>query len=120
VDGRHIERGERLVARNSPMPLRRRSGTHCRPPIDILTKLRAVVRDRPTGLEGELDYEIRKREYEPKHRTGFNSIRERDGPGSIPRDGRNRLGRPRKAPCVRKCPLSQAYIGRSRTPLFSA
>jgi hypothetical protein len=27
--------------------------------------------------------------------TGFNEIRPRDGPGSVPRDGRNRLGRPR-------------------------
>jgi hypothetical protein len=70
---------------------------HRRPPIDVLIMLREVVRDRPTGLEGELDYEIRKREYEPKHRTGFNTIRERDGPGSVPRDGRNRRGRPQRA-----------------------
>jgi len=69
---------------------------HRRPPIYILTKLREVVRDRPTGLEGELDYEISKREFQPKLRTGFNEIRERDGPGSIPRDGRNRRGRPQK------------------------
>jgi hypothetical protein len=69
---------------------------HRRPPIYILAMLREVMRDRPTGLEPELDYEIRKREHEPKHRTGFNQVRERDGPGSVPRDGRNRRGRPRK------------------------
>src|SRR5438128_1363772 len=69
---------------------------HRRPPIFVLRVLRDVIQSqgRRTGLEGELDYEIRRREYEPKHRTGFNLIRERDGPGSIPRDGRNRLGRP--------------------------
>jgi hypothetical protein len=32
----------------------------------------------------------------PGPRTGFNEVRVRDGPGSAPRDGRNRLGRPRK------------------------
>jgi hypothetical protein len=32
----------------------------------------------------------------PRPRTGFNEVRVRDGPGSIPRDGRNRLGRPKK------------------------
>jgi hypothetical protein len=69
---------------------------HRRPPISVLKLLRELVQGRRTGLEGELDYEIRRREYEPKHRTGFNLIRERDGPCSIPRDGRNRRGRPRR------------------------
>jgi hypothetical protein len=71
---------------------------HRREPIDVLKLLRGAVQGKGTGLELELDYEIRKREFEPKHRTGFNTIRERDGPGSVPRDGRNRLGRPRKHP----------------------
>jgi hypothetical protein len=68
---------------------------HRRPPIYVLRTVLEVARDHRTGLELELEYEIRKREYEPKHRTGFNTIRERDGPGSVPRDGPNRLGRPR-------------------------
>jgi hypothetical protein len=54
---------------------------HRRPPIYILAMLREVVRDRGSaGLEPELDYEIRKREYEPKHLTGFNEIREVTAP----------------------------------------
>jgi len=36
-------------------------------------------------------------EREPKRRTGFNEIKERDGPGSTPRDCRNRLGRPKRS-----------------------
>jgi hypothetical protein len=69
---------------------------HRRPPINVLRALREAARGYGTGLELELDYEIRKREFEPRHLTGFNQVRERDGPGSIPRDGRNRLGRPRR------------------------
>jgi|SRR6516225_6837494 hypothetical protein len=70
---------------------------HRRPPIYVLKWLREIERDRGwTGLGPELDCEIRKREYEPKFRSGFNEIRERDGPGSTPRDGRNRLGRPKR------------------------
>jgi hypothetical protein len=70
---------------------------HRRPPVWVLDALRHMARVRGlTGLEREFDYQIRQRTYEPKHRTGFNQIRERDGPGSTPRDGRNRLGRPRK------------------------
>jgi hypothetical protein len=58
--------------------------------------IREVMRDRPwTGQELELDYEIRNREREPKFLTGFNEIKERDGPGTPPRDGRRR-GRPKK------------------------
>ena len=32
----------------------------------------------------------------PKPLRGFFVVRERDGPGSLPRDARNRLGRPRR------------------------
>src|SRR5262249_44901720 len=47
--------------------------------------LREVMRDRPgSGLELELEDEIRRREHQPKFLTGFNEIRERDGPGSPP------------------------------------
>jgi hypothetical protein len=70
---------------------------HRRAPIYILAMLREVMRDRPgSGLELELEDEIRRREHQPKFLTGFNEIRERDGPGSTPRDGRNRRGRPRR------------------------
>jgi hypothetical protein len=62
-----------------------------RPPISVLKLLRESVQGRRTGLEGELDHEIRKREYEPKHRTGFNLIDPLTG-----FDKRNRLGRPRR------------------------
>jgi hypothetical protein len=34
--------------------------------------------------------------------TGFNEVRERDGPGSPPRDARNRQGRPMGIPPVLK------------------
>src|SRR5262249_26787847 len=63
---------------------------HRRPPIYVLKRLRELMRGRTTGLEGELDYEIRRREYEPKHRTGFHQIDPVTG-----FDKRNRSGRPR-------------------------
>ena len=47
---------------------------HRRPPISVLKLLRDVIRGEGTGLEWELEYEIRKREYEPKHLTGFCQI----------------------------------------------
>jgi hypothetical protein len=58
----------------------------------------APLEERQTlsSLRYELDHVIRKRSYEVRRRTGFNEIRERDGPGSVPRDGRNRLGRPKR------------------------
>jgi hypothetical protein len=59
---------------------------------DLLKDRQAIV----SGLILQLDYDIIQREREPRRRTGFNEIRERDGPGSVPRDGRNRLGRPPK------------------------
>ncbi len=56
-------------------------------------KNQALVLDLTELLRGY----IWQREREPiKPRAGFNKIRERDGPGSIPRDGRNRRGRPRR------------------------
>jgi hypothetical protein len=80
----------RLAGRPRPTAKAWATG-HRRPPIYILTKLRDVVQGRRTGLEGELDYEIRKREYEPRHRTGFNMI-----DPLTDRDKRNRRGRPRR------------------------
>jgi hypothetical protein len=44
----------------------------------------------------EYGVEIARREGEHFHRRGFMEVRERDGPGSVPRDARNRRGRPRK------------------------
>jgi hypothetical protein len=64
---------------------------HRRPPLDVLRAIREVARDHRTGLEHELEYEIRKREYEPKHLTGFCQIDPLTG-----RDKRNRRGRPRR------------------------
>jgi hypothetical protein len=68
-----------------------------RPPMAALRLLRAELQRR--GAEcfstlRELEILIAKREGEPPHRRGFMEIRERDGPGSVPRDGRNRRGRP--------------------------
>jgi hypothetical protein len=77
-----------------------------RPPIEALKNMQAALRDAlPEGVNQKLLLEldallkayIWEREREPaKPRSGFNEIRERDGPGSIPRDGRNRLGRPKR------------------------
>jgi hypothetical protein len=75
------------------------ANNHRRPPIVILKILRDMLKARHAALLAlipELDCAIMQREREPKHRTGFNEIRERDGPGSVPRDGRNRCGRPRR------------------------
>jgi hypothetical protein len=41
-----------------------------------------------------MDSEIADRERERRTKSGFNEVRPRDGAGSLPRDGRNRLGRP--------------------------
>src|SRR5215831_2649540 len=61
---------------------------HRRPPLSVLIALLEVVRDRQLFvLEGELDYHIRKRECEPKQRTGFCQIDPLTG-----RDKRNRRG----------------------------
>src|ERR1700685_3044165 len=63
-----------------------------RMPIATLKILLDLLKDRRAALYQlipELDYVTRLREREPLRRTGFNEIRQRDGPGSIPRDGRN-------------------------------
>ncbi|HZR62654.1 MAG TPA: hypothetical protein VFA80_17045 [Xanthobacteraceae bacterium] len=72
---------------------------HRRAPIAALKVLLDLLKDRRNTLYQlipELEYVITLREREPPRRTGFNEIRERDGPGSMPRDGRNRNGRPRR------------------------
>jgi hypothetical protein len=70
---------------------------HRRPSIVTLKILCDLLKDRRAALFQlipEIENVIMLREREPTHRTGFNEIRERDGPGSVPRDGRNRRGRP--------------------------
>lgn len=70
---------------------------HRRPSIATLKILLDLLKDRRAALYQlipELEYVIEQREREPIRRTGFNEIRQRDGPGSVPRDGRNRRGRP--------------------------
>ena len=79
---------------------------NCRPPICLLKELRDFLKSAwPTHTEPKLLIELHSllkqyiwvRQREPiKPRKGFMEIRERDGPGSIPRDGRNRLGRPKR------------------------
>jgi hypothetical protein len=75
-----------------------------KPPVSLLKDLHAALEAALPAHQGYrlvlaltslLDQYIWEREREPiKPRAGFNLIRERDGPGSIPRDGRNRRGRP--------------------------
>ena len=69
-----------------------------RRPFAVLKATHAMKRRRAAllALAPELDHAILRREWEPKRRTGFLEVRERDGPGSIPRDARNYLGRPKK------------------------
>lgn len=72
---------------------------HRRPSVATLKILCDLLKDRRAVLYQlipELEYVIMLRERDPPRRTGFNEIRERDGPGSKPRDGRNQLGRPRR------------------------
>jgi len=47
------------------------------------------------ALWREFGIEIARRDGERPRRRGFMEVRQRDGPGSVPRDGRNRCGRPK-------------------------
>jgi hypothetical protein len=72
---------------------------HRRAPVRVLRQLRLMLQARCVEcneLLRDFGIEIARREGEPPHRRGFMEIRERDGPGSIPRDGRNRLGRSKR------------------------
>jgi hypothetical protein len=72
---------------------------HRRPPKDVLEGIRLLLQARAAQcneLWREYGIEIARRDGEHFHRRGFMEIRERDGPGSKPRDGRNRRGRPRR------------------------
>jgi hypothetical protein len=75
---------------------------HRRAPVPVLKKLLLLLRLRCVEcneLLRDLAIEIARREGEPpwkRRGLGFMEIRERDGPGSMPRDGRHRLGRPKR------------------------
>jgi hypothetical protein len=72
---------------------------HRRPPKSVLEGIRLLLQARAAQcneLWREYGIEIARRDGEPVHRHGFMEIRERDGPGSVPRDARNRLGRPKR------------------------
>jgi len=73
---------------------------HRRPPLVVLKHLRQLVQERAAEcneLWRDIGFEIDRRKYAPPPvRRGFLEIHESDGPGSVPRDGRNRLGRPRQ------------------------
>jgi hypothetical protein len=110
-DARLLDRAARVLFAGAPSALLAR---HCgvpkatarswrqgnrRAPKHVLIKLRLMLQARAAqcnALCREFGIEIARREGEPLRRRGFMEIRERDGPGSVPRDGRNRLGRPRK------------------------
>jgi len=71
---------------------------HRRAPLVVLRLLRHLLQMRAAecyDLCRYFDLEIARREGEPRRLTGFNEIRIRE-PGGIPRDGRNRLGRPKR------------------------
>ena len=85
-----------LVAKSTARSWRRRG----RAPVPVLKKLRRLAQLTCVGLNElmrDLDIEIARREGECIRRRGFMEVRERDGPGSMPHDGRNRRGK-------RQCP----------------
>jgi hypothetical protein len=90
---------------------------HRRAPLSVLKTLRRRLQARGAecfSLCREFDLEIARREGEPPSKRrgpGFMEIRERDGPGSIPRDGRNRRGRPKRIKAVDR---RVNYAGRGR------
>jgi len=73
---------------------------HRRPPLIILKYIHHLLQVRGAEcyeLYTAIGHEIDRRQYAPPlPRRGFMEFRERDGPGSKPRDGRNRRGRPRR------------------------
>jgi hypothetical protein len=76
-----------------------------KPPIELFRKLKGLLQDAMPAHENQrvvielttlVDQYIWQHERKAvRPLTGFNEIRPRDGPGSTPRDGRNRLGRPK-------------------------
>jgi hypothetical protein len=73
---------------------------HRRAPKHVLERVRLMLQVRAAQcneLWREYGIGIARRDGEHVHRRGFMEVRERDGPGSVPRDARNRRGRPRRA-----------------------
>ncbi len=72
-----------------------------RAPLSVLRQVRLKLQARAAECNDiwrQLGIEIARREGEaPRRPRGFMEVRERDGPGSMPRDARNRRGRPRGA-----------------------
>jgi hypothetical protein len=67
-----------------------------RAPIEVLEGVQRRLRERAAAeyaLAGDFDYVIHQRRCEPVRR-GFFVVRERDGPGSVPRDAQMRWLRP--------------------------
>jgi hypothetical protein len=67
-------------------------------PADDAEMLARFIRPRAENglaLAKALEEYAAKRRAEPRRARGFEVVRARDGPGSPPRDGRNRRGRPR-------------------------
>jgi hypothetical protein len=110
-DARLLDRAARALFAGTPSALLARAcgvpkatarswrQRHRRPPKHVLERLRLLLQARAAEcnfLCHEFRIEIARREGEPVHRRGFMEIRERDGPGSRPRDARNRLGRPKR------------------------
>jgi hypothetical protein len=78
-----------VASSSAPAP---KAGTRPTAPGKLATREAVNARQSAIfAILSDLDLVIRKREYEPKHRTGFNLIDPLTG-----RDRRNRLGRPRK------------------------
>jgi hypothetical protein len=72
---------------------------HRRAPLPVLRQLRLMLQLRCVEcnvLLRDFGIEIARREGEPPRRRGFMEIRERDGPGTVPRDARHRRGRPKR------------------------
>jgi hypothetical protein len=70
-----------------------------RAPVAILKRLHLMLQVRAAecnSLWRDFGIEIARREGELLPPRGFMEVRERDGPGSKPRDGRNRRGRLRR------------------------
>jgi hypothetical protein len=90
---------------------------HRRAPVAVLKRLRRMLQVRGAecfSLCRDFDLEIARREGElpwKRRGPGFMQVRERDGPGSVPRDGRNRLGRPKRNTAADR---GVNYAGRGR------
>ena len=68
-----------------------------KPALKQLRKLAQIRAAECCEICRDLDNAIARRDVEFIPRRGFMEVRERDGPGSVPRDARNRLGRPKQS-----------------------